>query len=229
MMRAGMADWEQQWLPQGRQHGRLQATTDTLRRKCESGGCFIAGTLVHTKEGLVPIEKIQVGDWVLSKHESGQGECVYKRVTQTFAHPDQEVMGVSFGDKLPDGTWWGDVLLATLNHPFWTESKGWVEARTFLDRKSSRSKIEVLSHTTAYTYASGRAYVTDEPHQVWFPTSYGSSATKGSGDLVDLRTATYVWGDKPGDLLGRVSGTWSFFCKSGADAVGFPTRKSSDS
>jgi Hint domain-containing protein len=32
--------------------------------------CFAAGTLVHTREGLKAIEQIQVGDWVLSKHES---------------------------------------------------------------------------------------------------------------------------------------------------------------
>ena len=29
-------------------------------------GCFVAGTLVHTKDGLVQIEQIKVGDWVLS-------------------------------------------------------------------------------------------------------------------------------------------------------------------
>lgn len=55
-------------------------------------------------------------------------------------------MGVAFGDRFPDGTAWGDVLLATLNHPFWTVGKGWVEARSFLDRKSFRSIVEVLSH-----------------------------------------------------------------------------------
>ena len=33
---------------------------------------FVAGTLVHTDKGLVPIEQIKVGDMVLSKHENGE-------------------------------------------------------------------------------------------------------------------------------------------------------------
>lgn len=37
-------------------------------------GCFIAGTLVHTKDGLKPIEQIKVGDWVLSRPENPEGE-----------------------------------------------------------------------------------------------------------------------------------------------------------
>ena len=188
-------------------------------------GCFAAGTLVHTKEGLVPIEKIKVGDWVLSKAEDGQGEREYKRVTQTFVHDEQEVMSVSFGERFQDGTYWGDVLLATLNHPFWTEAKGWVEARTFLERKSHRSKIEVLSHSEAYTYASGRAYVTDDPHQVWAPTEYGSSANTGSGYVVDLRTTAYVWDEEPDGTRRPRGATWPYFCRTGADVVRFPTRK----
>lgn len=30
----------------------------------------MAGTLVHTKEGLKPIEQLKVGDWVLSRPEN---------------------------------------------------------------------------------------------------------------------------------------------------------------
>jgi hypothetical protein len=33
---------------------------------------FVAGTLIHTQTGLKPIEQIQVGDFVLSKPESGE-------------------------------------------------------------------------------------------------------------------------------------------------------------
>jgi hypothetical protein len=54
-------------------------------------GCFVAGTLVHTREGLRPIEQIKVGDFVLSKPESGEGEQSYQRVTRTYEYEDREV------------------------------------------------------------------------------------------------------------------------------------------
>ena len=44
---------------------------------------FVAGTLVHTIDGLKPIEQIQVGDLVLSKPEDGNGELAYKHVVRT--------------------------------------------------------------------------------------------------------------------------------------------------
>ena len=53
-----------------------------LREFEQSGwesGCFVAGTPVHTKEGLVPIEKLRVGDWVLSQPEM-KGELTYRQV-----------------------------------------------------------------------------------------------------------------------------------------------------
>lgn len=57
----------------------------------KTNGCFVAGTLVHTKEGLRPIELIKVGDFVLSEPESGVGDASYKRVTKTFEYDDREV------------------------------------------------------------------------------------------------------------------------------------------
>ena len=51
---------------------------------------FVAGALVHTDKGLVPIEQLKVGDKVLSKHESGQGELAYKAITRTFKSPEKQ-------------------------------------------------------------------------------------------------------------------------------------------
>jgi len=61
---------------------------------------FVAGTLVHTDQGLVPIEQLKVGDMVLSKDESNTGEQAYKRVVSTFKSATrQPIMAVPFMSK----------------------------------------------------------------------------------------------------------------------------------
>ncbi|WP_051526605.1 Hint domain-containing protein [Alkanindiges illinoisensis] len=55
----------------------------------ESG--FASGTLVHTDQGLVPIEQIEVGDRVLSKPENGIGAQVYKPVVRTVKTDNEPV------------------------------------------------------------------------------------------------------------------------------------------
>lgn len=50
------------------QSGQLDMAAFSL--VTSEGGSLVAGTLVHAKSGMVPIEKIQVGDWVLSQPES---------------------------------------------------------------------------------------------------------------------------------------------------------------
>jgi hypothetical protein len=54
-------------------------TPDDYRYPSMSGGCFIAGTMVWTDNGLVPIDQLKVGDSVLSQPES-TGEKAYRKV-----------------------------------------------------------------------------------------------------------------------------------------------------
>lgn len=52
---------------------------------------FVAGTLVHTDKGLVPIQDIKVGDKVLSRDEHNpNGELAYKKVLSIFKSPKKE-------------------------------------------------------------------------------------------------------------------------------------------
>lgn len=80
---------------------------------------FVAGTLVHTDKGLVPIEQIKVGDMVQSRHESGEGELTYKLVTKNFCTENQTLRGVVIAGS-PDakGSHIEEFLLTTANHSF---------------------------------------------------------------------------------------------------------------
>lgn len=73
-----------------------EAIIDAKITRTKEMGCFVAGTMVHTKEELKPIEQIQIGDLVLSRHESGQGELCYSPVTRTFQYENREVYFVTF-------------------------------------------------------------------------------------------------------------------------------------
>lgn len=108
-------------------------TTDLTARP---NFCFVGGTLIHTDKGLVPIKDIKVGDLVLSKDESGEGELVYKPVTRTIKTENVPVCFVSFTPKalddmpvymLSNHDLYADIL-CTANHPFWVEGKGWIAA-----------------------------------------------------------------------------------------------------
>lgn len=93
---------------------------------------FVAGTLVNTDKGLVPIEQIKVGDMVLSKPESGEGELAYKPVVNTFEFEDKEIWYVEFRnspcydrEKIYSGElkYHQEFIIGTPNHPFWVIGK----------------------------------------------------------------------------------------------------------
>lgn len=125
-----------------------------LAREFKNDLCFVAGTLVHTDKGLVPIEQLKVGDKVLSKHESGQGVLAYKAITRTFKSETKQPITVvpffvdsivdhfynyktnpqfahKFGSNLITGSNHlrdNRYLFCTVDHPFWVIGKGWVAA-----------------------------------------------------------------------------------------------------
>lgn len=126
-----------------------------FERECKyDGDCFVAGTLVHTDKGLVPIEQLKVGDMVLSKHESGEGEQAYKAITRTFKSQEKQpifmvsfrfdsVMSHIYEEEYPQeyrhkieyiqrsnnhiGVLNTEMyLFCTSDHPFWVVGKGWI-------------------------------------------------------------------------------------------------------
>ena len=80
--------------------------------------CFIAGTLVATINGLVAIENIKAGDYVLSANPDTM-EIAYKPVLETYI---REV------DKLIHLVINGEEIISTFDHPFYVKDKGFVSA-----------------------------------------------------------------------------------------------------
>ena len=87
--------------------------------------CFAAGTMVHTDHGDVPIERIRVGDMVLSRSRT-TGEQEYKRVTAlTAQHRDKLIELRVEGEPEP--------LRPAVDHPLWvlrapSQQPAWIVA-----------------------------------------------------------------------------------------------------
>ena len=78
--------------------------------------CFVAGTLVHTSTGMVPIEQISTGDLVWSQDEFTQ-TASWKPVVETFiTHPTELYhLGVDLdADGFDD-----ECITGTGEHPFY--------------------------------------------------------------------------------------------------------------
>ncbi|MCP4347874.1 MAG: hypothetical protein GY795_20415 [Desulfobacterales bacterium] len=85
--------------------------------------CFVAGTLIHTIEGLQPIEDIRPGDIVLSKDEE-TGETGWRRVTKISVTPEQPIFELTVEGE--NGSF--EKLDTTGEHPFWLKNQGWTDA-----------------------------------------------------------------------------------------------------
>lgn len=83
--------------------------------------CFPAGTLVRTPDGAVPIERLKVGDQVLS-WDVEAGKTTVAAVVDTHVHEsDPDLLTLTLAD--------GRKIRATPDHPFWRPgSMDWVRA-----------------------------------------------------------------------------------------------------
>ena len=140
------------------------ATVDAKRFAFESTACFAKGTLVHAKEGLVPIEKLKVGDLVLSRPEGG-GELDYKPVTRTFVHPPTLVVRLVYQFESERNQ--VSFLTTTLNHPFWAVGEGWTKASDLHTWPGEESRLELMDGRQMLTCGRKRIYRTNIPNVGW--------------------------------------------------------------
>ena len=99
---------------------------------CEmvNGACFTAGTLVHTKDGQVPIEEIELQDQVWAYHAE-RNQPILSRVLHRFKktwHRFRQIITST------------DTLLATNKHPFYIPA-----LQRYIPADSLRKGMQVLS------------------------------------------------------------------------------------
>jgi len=82
-------------------------------------GCFIAGTLVQTTRGLIPIEQVVIGDSVYTYNEE-TGGIELKAVADAYVRANiTKLVHLEIGEES---------IFATVEHPFHVK-KEWVEAK----------------------------------------------------------------------------------------------------
>jgi hypothetical protein len=81
--------------------------------------CLAAGTPILTDVGPVAVEKIKVGDRVLSQ-DAETGELAYKPVLHTTVRTNAELVKLELLD---------DTVTCSVGHRFWISGKGWMKAR----------------------------------------------------------------------------------------------------
>ncbi len=134
--------------PDGRDAARQgDELVDDAARGAAKTGCFLAGTLVPTARGPLPIEQVTTGDLVLSRDERS-GQQGFKPVVRLFRGHAGTVVILEIAERLParprgrterhrvglpaseasEGPDSAQTLRCTTEHPFWVEGLGWTRA-----------------------------------------------------------------------------------------------------
>jgi len=167
------------------------SSRDTAIKINVTDACFVAGTLVHTRDGLVPIEQINVGDWVLSKPEGGEGELAYKRVANTLVFREQEVRILVIYPKSEQiraiqergfiKTTTERVFVATSAQSFWVNEIGW----TPVDYVSWGDELEMSNGESSLLSENCLVIRTSTEDIGWY--LFADETDRSEGTLIDFR------------------------------------------
>lgn len=97
----------------------LRAAIKTTGKSVPKAACFVAGTLINSETGYVPIEEIKVGDYVYAENPE-TGDKGLKKVVQVFKKETNELIHMKVDNQN---------ITTTPEHPFYVAQKGWVEAK----------------------------------------------------------------------------------------------------
>ena len=170
--------------------------------------CFAAGTMVHTNQGLIPIEQLKAGDLVLSK--LANGELVYKPILRTIVTENVQVSLIELEQWVDPSLPMRErlnlrrlvnqqkpiQLLVTANHPFWIENKGWktAEEMTWEDLAVNKDGTRFVARSGNNPYKDNvlaLVYKTDQP-DIGFVPYFDEDNPPSNGSLIRLSTADEI-------------------------------------
>jgi len=120
--------------------------------QCVLGNSFVAGTLVHTDQGLKPIEEVKIGEEVKSFNERS-GQTSFEPVLELMQHDGTfQLVKVTLDS--------GESLEATAGHPFYVQGKGWNVAANLKvgDALRLHNGITLVIKTVETSTYVGRVY-----------------------------------------------------------------------
>jgi len=115
--------------------------------KIEIPDCFVAGTIISTQEGFIPIENIEVGDYVWAS-DPATGITVLKQVVNTFVNETTYITEITVNKE---------IITSTQTHPYYVADKGWVLAKdlhvgdTLVMLNGDSVILEHVEHRTLHT------------------------------------------------------------------------------
>ncbi|WP_245640036.1 Hint domain-containing protein [Moraxella oblonga] len=149
----------------------------------------MAGTLVHTDKGLVPIQNLKIGDKVLSRPENGDDILSYQPIISTFKSQKKEkIYKVEYFNQTAyqRGEGGTSYILCTANHPFWVTKQpnanqgSWIAAEDLPAgylTSANKDIIELSDYSflpvrTLPSFPNGYGYTQRlEEHDSWSPTN----------------------------------------------------------
>jgi hypothetical protein len=172
----------------------------------EAGFGFAAGTLLHTDMGLVPIERVRIGDRVWSRPEGDAGATpAWRQVVAVRAFGEQAPVLVHCHRPVNNLC----AFCAMGRQRFWVTGSGWFDA----EQLECGSELAVLEGAPAMALCGVPIYRTLEPQIGWAEGAWGSRSYDNAGNLIDLRDERRIG-------IGTKE-NWNIECW-GEDGRGFP-------
>lgn len=140
----------------------MRSSRTTRDIDTQRSGCFVAGTLVHTRDGVRPICELKVGDLVLSRADSGD-ENAYKKVVRTIKHQQRKVVSTKYSiinpRKKPLAPKFH--LISTTDHLYWLENSGWLAAGQIYYDSGEVANFQLARGEIAWYRNTANVYATD--------------------------------------------------------------------